>query len=1037
MAKSKKYIVVRLPPSARDYLEKNIVSLAKGASSFLSSFCGLAANEGGALSITDQTSINNMLSRVLERIDSCEAAIESGLSRAISPAYSAFRAMILEDESIRDWPKAKFSERPAVDRITEFVANTPIIAKDPLFESKVVQQSFAIFTLAYYLLSLGGATPIAPELLEKSEEKPLWALSDYELDYTDHLVVRVGNIIPNEIPPTLASLQDPYGTYHDIVFVSALLAGIHTGLLKLKQELSNAIYSAVPVAPPPDDADFEKAFYSYQKNIVRAFDTLSKRISIVADIFTHLVTVIFAVDPSSDREQFGGKDYTFADVRLRPGTYWVHANFLTILPDDKPNDVLGTTQRNDVAFFTDRSFIQAPALRVSKYHLYRLLADPRANRKEYYILARSMKRVKQSKEEEKVLELAGLKLPQPTPSKIEYELLSIIPISPEVIVRRKSENYQAHVVDVRDTFGLDNPQSHKEVLDTLYLLARAYAPSYAVLYNGGVVGKDQYLALIASMLSYLSPTLSLASFDRKYDPRVHTLLYGIKGVGKTYLFEQYAYHWPYNTLFLFAGVRISEAKLLGGAMQVRVGRSSKLVFQPGEIINADGGMIMIDELDRLTSDSSKRPIADAIATVMASGYAPARHVLSDSPAIDVRVHSSVFAAANPIGLKSGQYVEEMLAAMFILNDEIREHYKSIAPEVVEEIERKFFEDARVNLENLSGRKLIAELEYLASDTPYTFIHNDFYSDPTLHKYIDRVTFAIPMYTMVGEPPLEFIESGRTPTGDIVIHDTKVADGAIRISHKALLDFTLYNQTVSPFAHGDDDSEVQRLLRESTKISAAWRKASSITYAQKIRATADARETMRVFLRTLGAREAQVAYRLAHTILKLYDETELKKPYLRAILELINLRDSLLYSNPSGYVRAPIPLPEAIRTAIRDILLLGESTNSGSKVYYILPEHIEAVYVDVLSRYVIRIPDKGDAPFDAVEHFQNVIQRIIHLLQAAGVLVNKQTADGDVVPALAGQTPEDLVKKLSFRVNKQGYLHVYYDGTDLGSAGKVV
>jgi len=1042
VAHSKK-IVVRMPPSITEYLKKNRSALTHGAMAALRRISGEADSdsEGAVLPITDQTTEYAIISRVATAIADSNTDVLSEIAQYVVPAYPVFRALTSEGEPIRQWQQVWISYHKTLDAIVSLPVFQKVVQSNDFFESKTAKYAFALFVIAYYILALGDPTFATPPPVQQQSAGALWRLVDYSAEYPDHLVVQVRNIIPDPCPQSLVGLSDPYGAYHDIVFTSALLAGIHSRVLSLPNDLILAIRNILPLAPLPEDISFEDAFYAYQRNLVADYHTFSKRIAIVSDIFSHLVTVSYAVDPNVDRKQFGN-EFTFADVRLRPGTYWVHANFLTIIPDDKPEDAFGTTQRNDVVLFTDRSFIQAPALRVSKYHLFKLLADPKANRKEYFILARSRKRVKQS-EKEQVLEMAGLKIPKPRPSRIEYELLSVVPISPEVVIRRMVENRYAHIVDVRDTFGLDNPSSYRDVLDSLYLLARAYAPSYAVLYKGGVVGKDQYLALIASLLSYLSPTLSVTRFDRKYDPRIHTLLYGIKGVGKTYLFEQYAYNWPHNTLMLFAGVRISEAKLLGGAMQVRVGRSSKLVFQPGEIIKADGGMIMIDELDRLARDANKRAIADAIANVMASGFAPARHVLSDSPAIDVRVHGAVLAAANPLGLKSGQYVEEMLAAMFILNDEIRDHYKQLAPEVVEELESKFFETAPTNsnLERFqktnSGRKLIAELEYLASDTPYTFIHHDFYGDPTLHKYIDRVTFAVPMYTMVGDPPSEFLDSGRTQSGDVVVRDRMVEDGTIRISQKALLDFTQYVQTISPFTHDDDDSALQRLLKESASISSAWRKAASKTYAQKIRSALDSRETMRVFLRSLGSREAKVAYRLAHTILKLFGEDHLKQQYVRAILELINIRDSLLYTNPSGHARAPISLPEVLRRAIRDILLMGEATSSQEPIYFVRPEQIEAVYVDMLSKYVIRIPDKEDAPFDAVEYFQTVVQRAVSLLQNAGVLVRRQDDEGDILPALTGQTPEELVAKLAFKVNKQGYLHLFYDGNDLGSLGKVV
>ena len=973
-----------------------------------------------------------LISTVLRIMES--EGIPTDLQATIPLAYEYMQTSMREAFSVKQWPQLYIAQRKPLDDIVRMLEDFKVIREDPYFESRTARYSLALFAVAYYLLNLAGATDVKLPSTEQPH-KLYWNLVGYDSEYPDHLVVRVSNITPNPLPDTLATVSDPYGAYHDIIFASALLAGIHTNVLAIKGSLASRIQQILPVQPPPDDASFEEAFEVYQRNLVTAYPQLSKRIQKVSQELSHLVTVMFMVDPNKDKDQFG-KEATFVDVRLRPGTYWVHANFLTIIPDDKVQDQEGTTRRNDVALFTDPSYLQAPALRVTKYHLFKLLADPKANRKEYLILTRSWVHTKPKKTKE-TADTSLTDLPEPTPGMEVYELLSVIPISPEVVIRRKMESDYANVLDVRDTFGLDNPSTHKDVLDSLYLLARAYAPSYAVLYDGGVVGKDQYLALVASMLSYLSPTLSLTQFDRKYDPRIHTLLYGIKGVGKTYLLEQYGSNWPHNTLQLFASIRITEAKLLGGAVQLRAGRSNKLVFQPGAIIKTDGGMILIDELDRLARESDKRAIADAIANVMASGYAPARHVLSDSPAIDVRVHASVLAAANPLGLKSGQYVEEMLAAMFILNDEIRSYYKKLAPEVVEAIERKFFEKTPVNLENAAGRKLIAELEYLASDTPYTFIHHDFYADPTLHKYIDRVSFAIPMYTMVGEPPQEFIRSGKKSSGDIIIYDRTAEDGKISIPYKALLDYTLFVQTVSPFAHADSEEDLFRLLAETTKISSAWRKAAAKTYSQKIAASSDTRETMRVLLRSFGTRESQVTYRLAHTILKLFDETELRKPYIRAILELINIRDSLLYSNPSGKVKTPIPLPEALRMAIRDLFLSGSEIVDGQQVYFAKPENVEAVYVDILSRYVIRIPGKGDAPFDAVEYFQDVVKGAIGALQRAGVLVTRQDSDGEIYPALVETDPEDFAHKLSFRVNKQGYLHVIFDSADLGSLGKVI
>lgn len=1027
MARSKRLILLRVPSAIKEELEQQAPALRRGAATYITN-----AGIDYVLTIEDQSSIAMLLSRVLDLMEA--TGIPGDLKPFIPIAYTYLKTAMKGQPSVRQWPQLRAGSRQPLDEIANMLEEFKVIRDDPDFEPRTVKYALALFTVAYYLLHLAGATEVKLPTAEQSSTA-YWTLVGYEPEYPDHLVVRVANIVPTPLPDTLVAVSDPFGVYHDIIFASALLAGIHTKVLAIKNDLAYRIQQLLPVQPPPDDASFEEAFEVYQRNLVMAYPQLSKRIQRVAQELSHLATVMFMVDPNKDKDQFG-KEATFVDVRLRPGTYWVHANFLTILPDDKVMDQAGTTRRNDVALFTDPSYLQAPALRVTKYHLFKLLADPKANRKEYLILARSWVHTKPKKAKESP-DISLTDLPEPIPGTEVYELLSVIPISPEVVVRRKMESDYANVLDVRDTFGLDTPSSHKEVLDSLYLLARAYAPSYAVLYDGGVVGKDQYLALIASMLSYLSPTLSLTQFDRKYDPRIHTLLYGIKGVGKTYLLEQYGSNWPHNTLPLFASVRITEAKLLGGAVQLRAGRTSKLVFEPGEIIKSDGGLILIDELDRLARESDKRAIADAIANVMASGYAPARHVLSDSPAIDVRVHASVLAAANPLGLKSGQYVEEMLAAMFILNDEIRSYYKKLAPEVVEAIERKFFEKTTANLEHTAGRKLIAELEYLASDTPYTFIHNDFYTDPTLHKYIDRVSFAIPMYTMVGEPPQEFLRSGKTSSGEIAIYDKAVADGKLTIAYKSLLDYTLFVQTVSPFAHGDSEEDIFRLLNETTKISSAWRKAASKTYSQKISTSSDTRETMRVLLRSFGTRESQVTYRLAHTILKLFDDTELRKPYIRAIMELVNIRDSLLYSNPSGQVRTPIPIQEALRMAIRDLFLSGSEMVDGQQLYFARPEDLEAVYVDILTRYSIRIPDKGDTPFDAVEYFQDVVKGAIGALQRAGILVTRQDSEGELYPALVGTTPEELARRISFRVNKQGYLHIILDNTDLGSLGKVV
>ncbi|HID08993.1 TPA: hypothetical protein EYP13_02070 [Candidatus Micrarchaeota archaeon] len=1035
MARKLKKKPVKVPQSVLDFFNNHAKDIIQGAKLLAERYPDAVPDV--KMEFPLETSAAKALAVAASVILEDEGLLEV-VSRFAEELYPKFKREIAELR--RDTHVINMYAPAKTTQLAKRILDATGLGKDPLFGSKFALYSFVIYVLSYYLVAVSTGRAVADTAArQENNGSKYWALIDYELEYSDHLVVSVGNITPNDEPEELSSLTDPYGTYHDIVFASALLAGIHAGLFTLPDAITSAIKDLLPVAAPPEDVSFEDAFYAYQHNIVKAYKKLSRRVTTASDVFGHLVTVLYKVDPSIDRDQFG-QQRTFADVRIRPGTYWVHANFITVLPDDRMDDVHGTTQRNDVAIFTDRSFVPAPSLRVSKYRLFRLLADPRANRKEYMILVRSKtvaRKPQPSGEREESGH--GTAIPSATPVRMEYDLLSLIPISPEVVVRRDAGLKTAHIVDVRDTFSLESPSSYRDILDSLYLLARAYAPSYAVLYDGGVVGKDQYLALLAAMLSYLSPTLAVTNFDRKYDPRIHTLLYGIKGVGKTYLFEQYHYHWQHNILYLFAGVRITEAKLLGGAMHVDTGKSraTRLVFRPGEIIKADGGMIAIDELDRLARDSDKRAIADAIANVMASGYAPARHVLSDTPTIDIRVHGSVVAAANPIGLKSGNYVEEMFAAMFILNDEIREHYKKLAPEVVEEIEAKFFEKASAGLDNPSGRKLIADLEYLASDTPYTFIHYDFYNDPTLHKYIDRVTFAIPMYTMVGAPPQEFIKSGRTSAGKIVIYDSKVADGRLEIPQQALLDFTQHLQTVSPFTQESDDTALYNLLKESVSVSDAWRRTVAKTYARKIRATVDSRETMRVFLRSLGARESKVAFRLAHTILKIFDESELNSKYTRAILELISIRDSLLYSNPGGHIKTPLPLPEALRMALRDILYLGETVTGSNRVYYIKPEHIEAVYADILSKYVIRIPEKGGAPFDAVEHFQSVIQKTIALLQGAGVLVQRQDEEGEVFPALVGDTPDDLVRKIAFKVNRQGYLHVFYEGNDLGSVGRVV
>jgi len=1037
-----KKILLRLPPEFVSALENG--SLLPAVQKGLAALAG-TDSPTTQLKIDAMSDWKVLTAHTLSALSRDESVISHLLAHAhrASILFAEYRS---NNPSTMRWAGGRFVVPSFFMELRQHSVLTRSLKQAGVSITQTIVDSFALFLVFYYVAVLGGWQPPISETSQNTGAmQPLWRLSPkkYDLKYPDHMILYLANILPLQQPEGFEELTDPYGTYHDVALAAALYAAIITDTLTIPRDAKNYILTALKDVPADPNLTFEDAFYEIQKALVDNYVFFAKKIAELADLFGHLITIIYDVDPKTEKDQFG-PERTFVDVRSRPGTYWVHATFIAPLPSDKIEYVYGTTTRFDMALFNDRSLGDTPVLRVSKVALYHMLSDTLSNKREYLILVRTKVRLNAPKQKSDGKEDSA----KIAPGRLEYELLSLVPISPEIVVRR-SRSSEGNAQWIRDNI-LGEPSSTKEVLQSLYLLARAYSPTYAVLYDGmttlekrtpkfaqdDLVGKDQYLALVASMLSYLSPTLALSRFDRKYDARIHTLLYGIKGVGKTYLMEQYASNWKFNTLSLFAGVRISEAKLLGGARRVLTGKATKLVFEPGEILKSDGGMILIDELDRLARDSDKRPIADAIANVMASGYAPARHVLSDMPSLDVRVHASILAAANPIGLKTGKYAEEAFLAMFLLNDSLREHYRKIAPKVVDTIEKKLFEvpSGETSQTTLERLRLKGELEYLANDTPYTFIQQDFYNDAVLHKYIDRVSFTIPMFTMVTTPPKEFMDSGRTVSGNIRVYDSIVEDGMLEIPLDALVDFTIETQTISPFVEGDDHTNLDALHAASAKISEAWRIATADEYAAKIEASGTSRETVRVFMKALAARESRTAYKLAHTILKIFGEDTLHRKYINAILKLLHMRDSLLYMHPSGHRLIPKNLPTALKEALETVLRLGKQQVGGRTIYFVSEDNVKAAYAEIINTYTIRAPDDTTVALDV---FDDLLQNLVRRLEERNVFIQKQDASGEILPALPdGLTPSNFLDKLNFKINQMGYVHVIYDGMDYGSIGRV-
>ena len=936
--------------------------------------------------------------------------------------------------------------------------------------TKIGAYTFAIYVLVKYILHTAdmASVPTVSTDIDVEKEDLYWELMEdkpYDIVEDDHVSVFVTNFEPRKDEDLFERVSDREGLIYDIIFASALLSAYQTGLFsdEVISELENRItinHTWIRQYMSSEPESFSSAFRFWQKLFVEmlrmcvesdsptvCLRTLSSKLRSFVSEFEHLLTIEFVLDLDISRAREGAtRDprnvSPHTRLWVRPGTYWIFGSFLGYTPSGTKTVSVGALKFNDTVLFNPvfisgetNSNVHIAAIRVSKQGLYKMFVGEGRKAPHsgdiFLLLVRvnefhKVPKKKSKNEDEEQAEYEIVVWP---------ELLSAVPTNPMVIINRGGTSTYTRIERIREIFGFDTePSSSKEVLESIYLLARAFAPEYAVfdVENKMLFGWDQYLALTLSALTFLSPTRTMANLKEIYGPRIHTLLYGFKGTAKTMLIDYYTqYIAPHITVKVEPSQESTTAGLVGGIETRKDARGRDIVvYNMGSLVRADGGMIGVDEVDKLQKNAVL-----IISSIMSSGRLPERHVRYKLGTGPVRVFASVLAAANPSAKN-----EITLRLVYMLHPELYDSYKRMFPSSVaillekamghsegaESIEMKMYSDMQEYIRHLSDN-LSSEYKHLVSISAYDMLQQEFYGNQTLSKFIDRITFAIPMYTMSTNLEDERFVKSYTEGNKIHLYDPLLGGKEV-IDRHDLVEFSNYIQTFSP-ALEQGTGNLKDFLMKSRRISSEAYSIIDSFLEKAIKHSPALEDSALMLSKQMGARATSATYKLAHTITKLYDMETANRHIWDAVKEIVVRYTNILYINPLGVSLGIVDATRFIRTIFRTVLMHTRRVGGKDVRAFTLNELLEATN-DFLANTQVILGNKG-IRLNLGDATQLVIRvfEVLAGLTPSPVVYHKYFTEhvdskGETVYVFEGESIGKFVDSLSIVYKKHGGYKLY-------------
>ena len=894
-----------------------------------------------------------------------------------------------------------------------------------LASSKYRKRSFLFLSLFFYYYEKQTDEPattlvdgvvtleMGPEVeAEGAEEAPLYWDIDPNVDMVGPFgvfVVRVKNFIPMQEIPFLEVVKDYNGVIFDIVFTSILFSLLDMNYFseakkQVIDEITKYLGDFYKRYRRENQKNLKEAFEYWQRRLVRYINSLYDettgdfmtmedflwRLRHLVNRLSNVIYVEFLINVREDEAKKKIRITPLIYVGKIEGTHWVYVN----LNHYYSNKAVGkriTARIDDLVFFrpllTEGSGLSADAVSVHVYNpsiLVTLTGRTDVSRS-YLALIRThlLKGNRKEEEEEEEKEVVY---------KTDLELLTLVPLSLSTEILRASDySVLKKVKRIREDLGFDQkPKSEDDVLESLYTLARAFNPNYRHFYpmSGDnefeLLGWDQYLSLLFSMLTFLSPTRILSRLTLDYDVRIHTLLYGMKGTGKTLLLKNYTeYIAPGRSILIDPTRNDSIPGLLGGSSSIVVGGKRISIYTGGALLKADGSLVGVDEILDIKKDT-----LSVIRFIMSSNNIPIRSIRTDiAPTLfdSIPFYASVLAATNPLDQTKFNtlfffHPEMLMYSNAVMSEPVTALLRKISPDITDDFLAKNILTNPQGFVNTTLKSALErgdipnELKHILSSTVYELVQSDFSRDVS-SKVLDRFTFIIPNYTKVSTVNVDGIDVRK----GIFYKDMSVIEdpnyGRLYVSLDDLRAFTSYVQSATPFYDPNKDEididGLTKLQEYGGKVSESVRKMID-KYISKMVSASSIETSVNAVLRQIGMREGLAAYKMLHTILKLYDVDKPNRAIMKAVEFLLKKYYRITYLNPFNIVMGRMALDEYVRRTVNEVIMLSETLRNSNEVILTVDD-FESIADKILSEVQVY-----DAKYDVVIPYQDAKRLVVEM-----------------------------------------------------------
>ena len=899
-----------------------------------------------------------------------------------------------------------------------------------LLGSKYKKNTFVVLTLFMYYYELfikkpasslfsdeGGESDLdleELELIRETEFLPVyWEIDPESYFVNDYggVVVTVKNFEPKETISFLDNVKDRNGVIFDIIFTSLLFSFLDFDYFRDEQLIPQIIYKTIGDfyhRYKKDHDSVADAFRYWQAKLTRYIESIGSgaipdyeslnsflsRLRSLVNTLNHLIYIQFDIDIRDESVKKTLRISPYYLVAKKPGTHWVYANFIYYSTTDLVDTSI-KMRTNDVVLFKpsildDKKPITGfpPVKAHNPYLLEVFSGDPTKSTDTYLVLIRSheVRKKRKGKEDEEEEE---------TVVKIVPELLSVVPISLNVsIIRTSTYEKKKKVERVKEDLGFDSkPKSVDDVLESLYLLARIYNPNYKHYYPLGtksleLLGWDQYLTLIFSTLTFLSPSRVLSTLTMDYDVRIHTLLYGMKGTGKTLILRNFTERIaPGASIFIDPSKNDTIAGLIGGSSASNVGGKRITVYTPGSLFKADGGMVAVDEILDM-----KKEILSVIRYIMSSNNIPIRSIRTDISLNilhdSIPFYASVLSATNPLDQTKFNtlfffHPEILSYANEPLSRSIAALLKRITSGTADETIIQNMVANPQDFVNYTLKSAVTEgsfsneLKHILSSTVYELVQRDFSRD-VASKILDRFTFIVPNYTKVVERNWKDLDirTGKFDLDESIIYEPEYGKIAVKLDDLRV--FSTYIQTVSPYYDpGKDKVDTDgliKLMKYGGKVSESVFSLMDSQLA-KVIASSSIDVSVNAILRQLGPRESMASYKMLHTILKLYDMDKPNRAILKAVEFLLKQYYRITYMNPYNIVLGRMAVVDYVNKFINEMLIRAEAlAHNPGEVYYTIDD-VEKLADEILAEAQIY-----DPKYDVTIPYQDAKRLVVELIR---------------------------------------------------------